>query len=190
LGRRAALCARLRVRASGAGPGPNAVRPYEVLEDPCQENKNLRHCNADAKGGRLRCGHSLRSRCSADGADSPKGATYLSPGQRPGDHRAFTVASPERATLSIAFRAQRRAAQGPRSGPPILMAGGSSSGAGLPRRQQDNPNPCPRLKPNNLRTFPDPRRPTRAGGPEKPRTCKTGPRYLNDSSVLSMDRLA
>ena len=24
-----------RVGACGAGPGPNAVRPYEVLENPC-----------------------------------------------------------------------------------------------------------------------------------------------------------
>jgi hypothetical protein len=68
------------------------------------------------------------------------------------------------AEMGRPFGAQRRVAQGARFGPPILMAGGSSSGAGLPRRQQDNPNRCPRLKPNDLRTFPDPRRPTRAGG--------------------------
>ena len=37
------------VGASGAGPGPNAVRPYEVRENSCQKNKNLRYCNADLR---------------------------------------------------------------------------------------------------------------------------------------------
>ena len=40
-----------RVGASGAGPGPNAVRPYEVLENPRQESKNLRYRNTARQRG-------------------------------------------------------------------------------------------------------------------------------------------
>jgi hypothetical protein len=82
--------------------------------------------------------------------------------------------------LGITERSQSQALKGRPSRSPLQGSTPSSAGPafrpanlnggrlfqrrGLAARQQDNPNPCPRLKPNNLRTFPDPRRPTRAGG--------------------------
>ena len=36
------------VGASGAGPGPNAVRPYKMGKMLAKKNKHLRRCNAES----------------------------------------------------------------------------------------------------------------------------------------------
>jgi hypothetical protein len=88
-----------QTEAQGPLSGPAAISAARVYAAP--QRNTARWKNRKAAKRALRYIFLTRGQ-------SPKGATCLSPGQRPGDQGAATAASPERASYSVAPSGLRR----------------------------------------------------------------------------------